>query len=213
MTIPLLAFRAFSYILIYAICRLNNCVCSVVHVARVHANPLQLMMAVFLEARLPCGILDAWNEILSFRWWIWVANESVCVCVLFLWHLVTPCLLSSCILGVGIAMQCRQYISLLIVQFVCRLTTTKLPDHFFFFCGQFCRMFATAMCILLGYITFLIRTTYRACQSPLFLTSVTVYQPKIVWHNVTLRSRCSLREQVRTESVRGNKTVLSVSGR
>lgn len=60
-TLPLLAFLTFScfQLLIYAICTLNNCVCSVVHMARVHANPQQVMMAVFLEACLPHGILDA----------------------------------------------------------------------------------------------------------------------------------------------------------
>lgn len=57
-------------------------------------------------------------------------NQYVCVCSIFMaFSYSTP----PFFMYFGIAMQCRQYISLLIVQFVCRLTTTGQASRAFFF--------------------------------------------------------------------------------
>ncbi len=69
------------------------------------------------------------------------------------------------------------------------------------------------VCILLSFITFLILPSYYLqglSKPPVFNVSHRI-SAKYCWHHITIRFRCSLRVQVRTESVRENKTVLSVS--
>lgn len=85
-------------------------------------------------------------------------NQYVCVCSIFMaFSYSTP----PFFMYFGIAMQCRQYISLLIVQFVCRLTTTGQASRAFFFFFLWTILPYVHNCyVLLGYITFLILPSY-----------------------------------------------------